>query len=185
MSKEHALPSHKNHGRAPFPALAFRQVHHRFRSRKLGEQVLSAQPAVASDSDSEDAFADPTPVQIARRQARDAAYNAKSKRKAEKKEKEENKGKDKGKKKGEPGNKRKKKGEKRNITEDEAARQGLTWRAERAVVNQLTTWVWGVDCPEQIVISEPQSTQPMPEMDEERIALQFFDTPRRLQLFAI
>ena len=137
--------------------------------------MLSAQPAVASDSDSEDDFADPTPVSIARRQSRDAAYKAETKRKAEKKEKDEKKGK----KKRKTGHKRKKE-EKSNITEDAAARQGLTRRAQRAVDNELTTWVWGNDSgrPEEHIISEPESTRPMPEMDEERIALQFFDTPR-------
>ena len=133
--------------------------------------MLSPQPAVASDSDSEDDFADPTPVSIARRQSRDAAYKAETKRKAEKKEKDEKKGQ----KKRKTGHKRKKE-EKPNITEDAAARQGLTRRAQRAVDNQRTTWVWGNDCPEEI--SEPESTHPMPQMDEERIALQFFDTPR-------
>ena len=141
--------------------------------------MLSPQPAVASDSDSEDDFADPTPVSIARRQSRDAAYKAETKRKAEKKEKEENKGKKKGKKKRKTGHKRKKE-EKSNITEDAAARQGLTRRAQRAVDNELTTWVWGNDSgrPEEHIISQPESTQPMPQLDEERIALQFFDTPR-------
>ena len=137
--------------------------------------MLSPQPAVASDSDSEDDFADPTPVAIARRQSRDAAYKAETKRKAEKKEKDEKKGK----KKRKTGHKRKKE-EKPNITEDAAARQGLTRRAQRAVDNELTTWVWGNDSgrPEEHIISEPESTRPMPQMDEERIALQFFDTPR-------
>ena len=137
--------------------------------------MLSPQPAVASDSDSEDDFADPTPVSIARRQSRDAAYKAETKRKAEKKEKDEKKGK----KKRKTGHKRKKE-EKPNITEDAAARQGLTRRAQRAVDNELTTWVWGNDSgrPEEHIISQPESTQPMPQLDEERIALQFFDTPR-------
>ena len=137
--------------------------------------MLSPQPAVASDSDSEDDFADPTPVSIARRQSRDAAYKAETKRKAEKKEKDEKKGQ----KKRKTGHKRKKE-EKPNITEDAAARQGLTRRAQRAVDNELTTWVWGNDSgrPEEHIISQPESTQPMPQMDEERIALQFFDTPR-------
>ena len=137
--------------------------------------MLSPQPAVASDSDSEDDFADPTPVSIARRQSRDAAYKAETKRKAEKKEKDEKKGQ----KKRKTGHKRKKE-EKPNITEDAAARQGLTRRAQRAVDNELTTWVWGNDSgrPEEHIISQPESTQPMPQLDEERIALQFFDTPR-------
>ena len=137
--------------------------------------MLSPQPAVASDSDSEDDFADPTPVSIARRQSRDAAYKAETKRKAEKKEKDEKKGK----KKRKTGHKRKKE-EKSNITEDAAARQGLTRRAQRAVDNELTTWVWGNDSgrPEEHIISQPEPIQPMPQMDEERIALQFFDTPR-------
>jgi hypothetical protein len=140
--------------------------------------VLSAQPAVASESDSDDDFKDPTPVAIARRQSRDAAYKAETKRKAEKKEKAEKKAMEKRKKKKEAKGNKRKKGEQPNITEDAAARQGLKWRAQRAVDNEYTTWVWGDDCPEEIIISEPESTPPMPEMDEERIALQFFDTPR-------
>ena len=135
--------------------------------------MLSAQPAVASDSDSDDDFVDPTPVAIARRQSRDAAYKAETKRKAEKKEKAEKKAKEENKEK-EQGKKKRKKEEKPNITEDAAARQGLKWRAQRAVDNEYTTWVWGDDCPEEIIISEPEFAQPMPEMDEERT----FDTLR-------
>ena len=50
----------------------------------------------------------------------------------------------------------------------------MSWREERAVDNQRTEWVWGEHCPEERTMSEPESTQPMPEMDEERT----FDTPR-------
>ena len=99
--------------------------------------MLSAQPAVASESDSDDDFKDPTPVAIARRQSRDAAYKAETKRKAEKKEKAEKKAKEKRKKKEEEkGNKRKKE-ETPNITEDAAARQGLKWRAQRSRIEEF------------------------------------------------
>ena len=188
-----SILSHQKHGSAPFPRLAFRkegvlvQVPPRFRSRKPDGQVPSAQPV---DSDSEDDFAAPTPAMVASRQKQaDRAIALENKQKAEKEEKKRNKRKKKGNEEEKKGNKLqkkgKKKGEKPNITEDAAARQGLERRAERAVVNQLVTWVWGEDGPYQILISDAYCTQPLPEMDEDRIALQFFDTPRRLQLFAI
>ena len=188
-----SIPSHQKHGSAPFPRLAFRkegvlvQVPLRFRSRKPDGQVPSAQPV---DSDSEDDFVAPTPAMVASRQKQaDKAIALENKQKAEKEEKKANARKKKEEKEAEKGNKpqkkRQKKVEKPNITEDTAARQGLTFRAERAVVNQTVKWVWGEVGLKQILISDAYSRQPLPEMDEDRIALQFFDTPRRLQLFVI
>ena len=166
MSKQYALPSHENHGRAPLTALAFRQVPEAFRCRKGGGQALSAQTAVATDSDDDDLRPNPgAPANKVRKELRDEANISKNKRKAENKEK-----------KGKAENKEKegKKGKKLNVTEDEAARNGLSKREERAVDNQRTKWGWGKLGPEQRTMPEPESTQPMPEMDEEGT----FDTPR-------
>ena len=146
MSKQCALSSHENHGRAPLTALAFRQVPEAFRCRKPGGQALSAQTAVATDSDDDDFRPNPgAPANKVRKELRDAA----TKRKAENKEKKgkaeqaENK------------EKKGKKGKKLNVTEveDEAARNGLSKREQRAVDNQRTKWVWGKLGPEQRTVS--------------------------------
>ena len=77
MSKQYALSSHENHGRAPLTALAFRQVPEAFRCVKGGGQALSAQTAVATesatatDSDDEDFRHNPgAPVDKVRKEVR-------------------------------------------------------------------------------------------------------------------
>jgi DNA-directed RNA polymerase subunit M/transcription elongation factor TFIIS len=187
MPKQRARSSHQNHGRSrAFREERFPQVTKHFSCRKPVRTATAAQPA---ESDSDDDFVPLTEAQLKLRQKRAAAIALENEKKAEKEEKKVNARKKKEEKEEEkwnkPQKKLKKKVEKPNITEDEAAWQGLTFRKERAVDNQLTTFVWGVYGPELIVIPEGASTQPMPEMDEERIAFQFFDTPRRLQLFAM